>query len=459
MNQGMKIGLLPLYIKLYDVRGTNREPMEQCLAAVRAMLESGGAEVVAAPVCRIREEFDQAADLFEQADVDAVVTFHLAYSPSLEAIDALCRLNRPVIVCDTTLTYDMSVRMERRDVTFNHGIHGVMDLCNLMRRRGLPYVVEAGHYLHSDVISRVLSRCRAAAAARAFRRGRIGRMGGAFDGMGDFVRTDEQMRGDFGAEVVHFSFPEDYAAYPVTEEEIDAELKWDREHYRIEVQNLENYRAETRMGLVLRKWCEANGLTACTVNFLGMEQQKMPFLEISKAISRGLGYAGEGDVLTANLVAALMHVYRDVTFTETFCPCWKNGLILLSHMGEMNLSLSRPQPVVVDKAFTYTPAGDTVAAYGSYRAGSAVLINLAPMEDGKYSLILTPVEMLDIARDHGTYRYEVEGWLRTPLPLETFLQKFSELGGTHHSALVYDVEAAELACFGKLMGFDVHVLQ
>ena len=63
----------------------------------------------------------------------------------------------------------------------------------------------------------------------------------------------------------------------------------------------------------------------------------------------GFGYAGEGDVLTAGLVGALMSAYRGVTFTETFCPCWKKDLILMSHMGEMNMDLSATKPVITDQ--------------------------------------------------------------------------------------------------------------
>ena len=32
-------------------------------------------------------------------------------------------------------------------------------------------------------------------------------------------------------------------------------------------------------------------------------------------------------------------------------------------------------------------------------------------------------------------------------------------GGTHHSALVYDVDIEELKAFGKMMGFDVVVIE
>ena len=51
----------------------------------------------------------------------------------------------------------------------------------------------------------------------------------------------------------------------------------------------------------------------------------MPFLEISKAMSRGIGYAGEGDLLTAALVGALLAAWPRTTFTEIFCADWKGG--------------------------------------------------------------------------------------------------------------------------------------
>lgn len=457
----IKVGFLPLYIKLYDDTGTDRTPMVRCMDAAISMLKTEGIEVVRADVCRIKPEFDAAAEMFVKEKVDALITYHLAYSPSLESIDAIASVGVPVVVCDTTLTYDMSERMDSSDIGPNHGIHGVMDMCNLLKRRGVTYYVEAGHLLHSDIIARCAARCRAAKVTKAFKTAKIGSMGDAFEGMGDFFRSKETMKEDFGADVIYFDFEKDYEKFSgqVTEEEIDDEIASDADRFTIEVKNVDNYRAQTRMGLVLRKWSKANKLSSYTVNFLKMIQAKMPFLEISKSMMSGCGYAGEGDVLTANLVGALMSVYRDVTFTETFCPCWKNGLILMSHMGEMNLDLSARRAVVVDKPFPYTESGDTVAGFGSLREGEAVFVNLAPMDNGKYTLLISSVYMEDIAKESGSYRYTTEGWMKPPMPLEDYLKTYSQAGGTHHSALVYDADVCEIAAFGDMMGFDVEIIE
>ena len=454
------VGFLPLYIKLYDDSGVDRSETVKCMDTAISMLETEGIEVIKADVCRIKPEFEAAAKMFKEQDVDVLMTYHLAYSPSLESIDAIVSVGVPVVVCDTTITYDMSVRMDPADITPNHGIHGVMDMCNLLKRRGVKYFVEAGHLLHSDVIARCAGCCRAAKAAKSLKTARIGSMGGAFKGMGDFFRTDEDMKNDIGSDVVYFDFKKDYEKYnsEVTEKDIDNEIAADAERFAIEVCDMDNYRAQTRMGLVLRRWAKDNALDSYTVNFLSMEEAKMPFLEISKAMMSGFGYAGEGDVLTAGLVGALMSAYRGVTFTETFCPCWKNDLILMSHMGEMNMDLSATKPVITDKPFPYTSAGNTVAAFGAMREGEAVFVNLAPMDNGKYTLVVSPVYMEGIAEEHGLYRYTTEGWMKPPMPLADYLKAYSQIGGTHHSALVYDADVCEIAAFGEMMGFDVEIL-
>ena len=61
-----------------------------------------------APICRVKQEFIDSISLFEREEVDAIVTLHLAYSPSLESADVLARTKKPIIVLNTTPTYDFS---------------------------------------------------------------------------------------------------------------------------------------------------------------------------------------------------------------------------------------------------------------------------------------------------------------------------------------------------------------
>lgn len=176
----IKVGYLPLYIKLYDDSNpAKREPMVRYMELLIRMLEAEGLEVIAAPVCRIASEFEAAVKMFREAGAVAIVTQHLAYSPSLESIGALKGAGLPIIVLDTTPDYSLIDRAATYSgVSVNHGIHGVQDMCNLLRRNGVYYAICAGHAMHSPVISQVAGMCRAARAAWAYRHARVGSVGG-----------------------------------------------------------------------------------------------------------------------------------------------------------------------------------------------------------------------------------------------------------------------------------------
>lgn len=466
MEKRIKVGFLPLYIKLYDdsFGPAYREPMEDCMNTCIRLLEEQGIEIVSAgQICRIAPEFEAAISRFQQEDVDAVITMHLAYSPSLESIGALKRLNVPIIVLDTTYHYALleAANTENR-IGPNHGIHGVQDMCNLLKRNHIPYYICAGHALHSNVITKVAGLCRVASAVKAFRTMKIGSAGGCFAGMGDFQIPDDRFQQDIGAEV-HYLTPDIAKAYlqKVTDEEIEAEIREDATKYNVEVTWMEAYQQTIKASLAVRKWMQDLSLGAFTMNFLTTDTcglPKAPFLECCKILERGQGYAGEGDVLTAGLVGALFHAYENVTFTEMFCPDWKENLILLNHMGECNPKLSQGKPLLHNMPFTFNSCGDTVSLSNCGCADNVTIVNLAPLADG-FNLILCPGKIIAAPEKHSAYRTSIQSWFQPALPLEMFLQEYSLAGGTHHSAMVYDADLGELKDFGKMMGFHTITIE
>ncbi len=460
----IRIAYLPFYTKLYDDENySRREPLKAYTMTLVDMIASQGFDVVLPEdLCRTPEEFEAAAAKFNADDeIVAVVTQHLAYSPSLSSYKSLLTLKAPIIVFDTTPDYQLLAAKLYDERTFaNHGIHGVQEMCSMLKRNGKQYTMVAGHAFHSEVITELCGLLRAAAAARAYREARVGLVGRHFEGMEDFLIDDGVYKEQIGGEVFHMT-PEIMKSYlaKVSEDEIDAEICSDRQKYDVRVNNEDNYRASTRTGLALRKWAEDNRLTAMTVNFLHIYEDgllKMPFLEACKQMENGKGYAGEGDTLTAGLVGALLSVYPDTSFVEMFCPDWERDVVILSHMGEMNTNLSCYKPIVRDERFKYDPTGDTVTVGAGMREGDAVLVNLVPVNapEGKFDLVLSSVHMTADAEAGGAYGPIIQGWLDPKRPVGEYLKAYSMAGGTHHSALVYGVDVAELEAFGRFMGFN-----
>jgi L-arabinose isomerase len=460
----LKVGLLPLYLELYDRSfGRVRTRIDTFHRDIAAALTKRGLEVVTAPVCRLQPEFTAAIRDFEKAGVDALVTLHLAYSPSLESSAALAATALPVIVLDTTPTYDFGPAQSPDEIMYNHGIHGVQDMCNLLLRNGKPFRIEAGHWQKSDVIDRVAGLVRAARAASAQRRQRVGCIGAPFKGMGDFAVPSAVLKQTLGVTAVVWDFKTGAARMrSVGAAALKAEVEAYRAEFKADGIAQGVMERTARVSLGIRQWLEQEALTAFTMNFLAVNRRSglptVPFLEASRAMARGLGYAGEGDVLTASLVGALAAAYPATTFTEMFCPDWKGNRVFLSHMGEINVRiLAARRPRLVEMDYTFSEADNPARVVGCMKGGPAVFINLAPLAGRRYRLIVAPVTMESVK---GTDRmtHNVHGWFTPAGKVGDFLAAYSRAGGTHHAALVYGQVAQEIAAFGEFMGWDVSVL-
>ncbi len=459
----IKIGFLPLYIKLYDDCGfvvrPRTEPFYEKLAK---SFEDEGFDVVRSPFCSVKAEFEEAVSKFENEGCDVIVTWHAAYSPSLESIDVLASTPLPIVLLDTTETYDFSALQDPGEMNYCHGIHGVMDLTNMLRRRGKAYAIAAGHFPTDDVIERAARYVRAAAGAASLRGTRVGTIGGSFDGMGDFLIGDEELKNVFGVEAVYSDGSELSALREsVTDEEIEKEIAYDAEHYEaIDEIDEECHRKTARNCLAVRRWIEKNGLSAFTVNFREIRPscglEIMPFMEACKAMSRGIGYAGEGDVLTASITGALMRGFGDAAFVEIFCPDWKGDTLYLSHMGEYNPNLIEGKAEMKKISFIFGEADDPVVSYGCYKAGDAIFTNVFKDADGKYTMLISPVTLEHNFDDN--FVGSVRGWMRPPVSVPVFLEKISEAGVTHHSSLVYGASVEEMKFFAAVLGLRTVVV-
>ena len=450
-----------MYIKLYDDSSPEARPrLEKFYKNIAAALREKGLDILESPFCRTMPEFRRAVSGFEEGGAVCIITLHMAYSPSLMSASALAETNLPIIALDVTETYDFGFRQDPGEIMYNHGIHGVMDMCNLLLRNGKLFAIVAGHWEKSDAIERAVKLAFAAGSARALRGLRVGRVGDAFEGMGDFYVDDETMLRDFGIRVVQFDHARSDAWFLIGDEEIAREEALDKESFEFSDIDDEMYKETLKSCLGVRKWREAEQLDAFTVNFLsvrsGAHPGAMPFMEACKAMAGGIGYAGEGDTLTAAFTGALLKNFPQTTFVEIFCPDWAGDCLFLSHMGEMNISLSAAKPVVCAKSFPYTDAIDPAAVYACLKAGPAVFANVAPVRDG-YRLVLAPVDMLDAGIDSFTEC--IRGWMKPHCSVSRFLKELSAAGATHHSILVYGDVLEALEFFGKISGLDVRVIK
>jgi len=463
MNIKPKVGLLGLYLDLYDrVSPESRSRMDSFYKQISDELTHRGIDILNSPLCRLRGEVSAAVDKFESNGAEAIVTLHLAYSPSLESAESLAGSRLPVIVLDTTPTYSFDCAQDPAEIMYNHGIHGVQDLCNMLIRLNKRFRVEAGHWEKSDVLTRVSAWIQAAHMANTMRNQRIGRIGEPFRGMGDFQIESRIMHSRVGVE----SFPADHQLLRTLMPEANdpavlAEIENDKQIFDASGVDHDAHVITTQVSLAVRRWIERGGLTGFTANFAAFDAAfglpTVPFLEAEKAMARGIGYAGEGDVLTAALVGTLASTYSETSFTEMFCPDWEGGSVFLSHMGEINPEVCSEKPKLTCSPMPWIEVNAPVMAVGRFKHGCVTLVNLAPGPNGAFTLIVVPGQMLSYEGE-DRFANSVRGWFKPDMELTDFLEEYSRLGGTHHSALVYFSFTEDLMRFADIMEWDCAVL-
>jgi len=459
--KNVKIGLLPLYIQLYDDHSGHMRPgVEGYLGSVKESLTKEGAEIVAADICRVKSEFKAAIESFERAEVDAIVTLHLAYSPSLESVEAVSGTALPIIVLDTTRDYCFDFNIAKGSTSYNHGIHGVQDFCNLLKRHGKDYSIFAGHYQNSDVVKRVIDAARAVKAAKSLSKMKVGTLGGAFDGMGDFCVSDETVK-RLGVTIV----PCDGERLielkkEITDEAVRAEYENDCKEHGADIP-YEKYEDPQRTSLAVREWIKETGLTAFTMNFRMAGKSAgfdtVPFAEACKLMANGIGYAGEGDAINASLVGALMSAYDDVNFVEMFCPDWKNNTLYFNHMGECNARLMENRHMMT-KFFAYGDIEDPTYMLGHMVPGKGCILNMLPNADGWFDVVIVEGEFLQLPERLESFPITINGWFKPNSDVQSLLERYSELGGTHHSAFVYGVSGKSLSLFAKTLGMKCSII-
>lgn len=459
----MKIGLLPLYVKLYDDKLPSlRVRMDAFYEKIAEKFENKGFTVIRSEFCRLAEEFKKTVNNFEENQVDAIVTVHIAYSPSLESVDALSATHLPVIVLDTTETYEFTNNQSPDEIMYCHGVHGVMDMCSMLTRRGKLYAIAAGHLDNSDCIDKACGFVRATVAAKAVALSRVGLIGGKFDGMGDIQMPYKELEDRFGIKITEYTGEQMKYYYSlITEEEIENEKKLNSQKYDLDAGIIDvEYNESVRSCLATRKCIKENGLTAFSVNFSNMGESSglssMPFIEACKEMENGIGYAGEGDTMNAAFLGAFLKGYPETTFVEIFCPDWKNNTVFFSHMGEMNYRIAAIKPCIKRVGVNYSPGEYPYVGYTRMSGGKGVYVNISRGKED-YKMVISSGEIVEY--DNDNFGDSMRGWMKLGTDCASFLEQYSIHGATHHSIFVYGASISEIELFGKLLGLETIVIK
>jgi L-arabinose isomerase len=282
--------------------------------------------------------------------------------------------------------------------------------------------------------------CVAAKAVRELRKLRIGLLGHAFTGMGDFGVDETTFLAQIGPEVDRIDLGEFAAGLKeAPENEIAAMVATDRKAYAVDPDLTPDvHEASSRAEWALRRIVRDHGLGALAVHYPPVAAASpggvLPFLGVAKLMAEGLGFGGEGDVTSAALVSLAQSLYGQASFTEMFTMDFEGEAVFHAHFAEANPALARrDQPIRLVLRDGWVGSGGPSASLAfCQEPGPATLLNLTVSEYGAFQLLAAEVEVLDFVQPAFPMPHFK---MRPKAPLGDFLTDYLQWGGSHHLAI------------------------
>ena len=156
-----------------------------------------------------------------------------------------------------------------------------------------------------------------------------------------------------------------------------------------------------RMQLGLERLLRERGYGAYSTHFDAIAEDgrfaRLPLAAASSLMAKGIGYAAEGDAVTAALFCAAQDLLGPTQFTEMYAMDFPSDSILMSHMGEGNWALARDdRPVrLIKRPLGIGGLDDPPTFLFQYATGPATLATLTSIGGERFRLVVAEGEILD----------------------------------------------------------------
>ena len=415
---------------------------------------------------------DQISQIIKEANYDdscaGIITWCHTFSPSKMWINGLANLQKPY--CHFATQYNREIPNDDIDMDFmnlNQAAHGDREHGFIAARMRMPRKVIAGYWENPDVLKRIGDWMKSAVGVAVSRNLKVMRFG---DNMrevavteGDKVEAQTKLGWQVNTWAVGDLVKEMKA---VTQQEIDAQMAEYTALYDIHTENIQAIRYQAREELAMKKMLDANSCQAFSNTFqdlYGMEQ--LPGLASQHLMAQGYGYGGEGDWKVAAMTAIMKDMGENGNGASAFMEDYTYHLAqgqeysLGAHMLEVCPSLA--DPAVRPRIETHhlgigMNEKDPARLVFEGREGEAIVVSLVDM-GGRLRLIVQDILCVKPIMNMPNLPVARVMWQAMP-NLTDGVELWITAGGAHHTVLSYDVTAAQMKDWAKMMDIEfVHI--
>jgi len=450
-----------------------KERIEGYQRRVEQRVSELGAEVVSAGLVDTAPKAREAGDRFAAAQVDVVLCHAVTYATSSQVLPAFQAAGVPVVLLGLQPTASLDYEAtDTGEWLANCAACCVPEIAGACTRAGIPYDTVAGTIDDDErAWAKIGAWVKAAGAARALRRSRIGFLGHTYPGMLDMYTDFTAVHAQLGAHVEVLEI-DDLAARTagVGEAEIEAKLGEIRDMFEFADPSSdpiagpisdEQLDWSARVAVGLDRMVADFDLDALTYYYRGIDGNEAERLGAGVIVgnslltARGVPTAGEGDLKTNVAQLLLDRLGAGGSYTEYYALDFDEDFILMGHDGPGHLAIAQERPTLRSLKLYHGKRGAGLSVELKVRYGPITIVGCTQTHDGRLKLLVAEGESIPGA----TFRIgNTNSRLRFAQPPGEFFEAWCAHGPTHHVALGVGHVAAEVKAVGALLELETVVV-
>lgn len=436
-----------------------------------AELRRRGSDVVDAGMSDSSHRAFAVGDELRRADVDLVLCFVATYSPSANALAAVQRAGRPVVLAALQPTggmdYEHATTFEQ---LANDNITSLPEICCALRRADLDIADAVVGRLYGDgrAWQRLDQWCRVARCLHALRNARIGLMGHVYEGMLDMNSDPTMFEGHFGMHVEHIELDDLHVRVDRVEESaVDEHVALIGELFHFPPPGSdpiagpvteEDLRWAARVSLGLERLVADFGLAGLAYYYRGLDGNPNERLGCSLTVGsslltgRGIPIAGELDLKNCVAMLIMDRLGAGGSFAELHPVDFAGDFVLVGHDGPHHVAIAEGKPVLRGLSVLHGKRGYGVSVEFAIKHGPITVFGITQTFDGRFKFIVAEGESLP-GPIPATGNTNTRG--KFPPDVRTFLERWSLEGPTHHFALGVGHQADVIVKLANALGIEV----
>ncbi len=465
-----RVGILGIGLEAYWSQFAGlRERIEGYQRRVEERIAQVGAEVVSAGLVDTAPKARAPGDLFAGAQVDVVFCHAVTYATSSQVLPAFQAAGVPVVLLglQPTPTLDYA-NTDTGEWLANCAACCVPEIAGACTRAGIAYDTVAGTIDGDErAWAKIAAWVRAAGAARALRRSRIGFLGHTYPGMLDMYTDFTAVHAQLGAHVEVLEIDDLGArSAAATDQQIAAKIGEIRDMFTFADPSHdpiagpisdEQLEWSARVAVGLDRMVADFDLDALTYYYRGINGNEAEQLGAGVIVgnslltARGVPTAGEGDLKTNVAQLILDRLGAGGSYTEYYALDFEEDFVLMGHDGPAHLAIAQDRPVLRSLKLYHGKRGAGLSVELEVRHGAITIVGCTQTRDGRLKLVVAEGESIP----GETFRIgNTNSRLRFASPPAEFFERWCAEGPTHHVALGVGHVSSEVRNVASLLGLD-----